>query len=184
MKIETTKKINKTNRKDYNMPKYYIACLGSYNNGILSGKWFDWATSDTQYWEQVKEVLDNSQYENAEETAIHDYDGGVNLGEYPDVDRLTEVGCAMDESSEEIVKAYLENQGEDADLQCINDKYVGNYDTEKDFAMSWATDCLGYEENPTWPMSNIDWDGATRDLMFDFWTAPKQDGTINVFYNN
>ena len=167
-----------------NMPKYYIACLASYNNGILHGKWFDWATSDDEYHKQCKEVIDSSKCLGAEETAIHDYDGGVNLGEYPDVERLVEVGCAFLENDEDVVKAYLDNHGQDADLDSISDAYVGNYDTEEDFAMSWAVECLGYEENPTWPMNNIDWEGATKELMYDFWTAKKDDGTISVFHNN
>ena len=88
----------------------YIACLASYNNGTLHGKWID-ATSDVdEMQEDVNAMLRSSEYPNvmvecpacggvchvetcstckgygkvpsAEEFAIHDFDGIPNLGEY------------------------------------------------------------------------------------------------------
>ena len=88
----------------------YIACLASYNNGTLHGKWID-ATSDVdEMQEDVNALLRSSKYPNvmvecpacggvcrvgacstckssgevpsAEEFAIHDFDGIPNLGEY------------------------------------------------------------------------------------------------------
>jgi len=88
----------------------YIACLASYNNGTLHGKWID-ATSDVdEMQEDVNDLLRSSKYPNvmvecpaccgvchvetcstckgsgevpsADEFAIHDFDGIPNLGEY------------------------------------------------------------------------------------------------------
>ena len=88
----------------------YIACLASYNNGTLHGKWID-ATSDVdEMQEDVNALLRSSKYPNvmvecpacggvcrvgacstckgsgevpsAEEFAIHDFDGIPNIGEY------------------------------------------------------------------------------------------------------
>jgi len=88
----------------------YIACLASYNNGTLHGKWID-ATSDVdEMQEDVNALLRSSKYPNvmvecpacggvcrvgacstcqgsgevpsAEEFAIHDFDGIPYLGEY------------------------------------------------------------------------------------------------------
>jgi len=88
----------------------YIACLASYNNGTLHGKWID-ATSDVdEMQEDVNALLRSSKQPNvmvecptcggvchvracltckgsgevpsAEEFAIHDFDGIPNIGEY------------------------------------------------------------------------------------------------------
>ena len=88
----------------------YIACLASYANGTLHGKWID-ATSDVdEMQEDVNALLRSSKYPNvtvecpacggvcraeacstckgseevpsAEEIAIHEFDGIPNLGEY------------------------------------------------------------------------------------------------------
>jgi antirestriction protein len=88
----------------------YIACLASYTNGTLHGKWID-ATSDVdEMQEDVNDLLRSSKYPNvmvecpacggvcrvvacstckgygevpsAEEIAIHDFDGIPDLGEY------------------------------------------------------------------------------------------------------
>jgi antirestriction protein len=88
----------------------YIACLASYNNGTMHGKWID-ATSDVdEMQEDVNALLRSSEYPNvmvecpacggvchvetcstckgsgkvpsAEEFAIHDFDGIPNIGEY------------------------------------------------------------------------------------------------------
>jgi len=88
----------------------YIACLASYNNGTLHGKWIE-ATSDVdEMQEDVNALLRSSKYPNvmvecptcggvcrvgacltckgsgkvpsAEEFAIYDFDGIPNLGEY------------------------------------------------------------------------------------------------------
>jgi antirestriction protein len=90
--------------------KIYIACLASYTNGTLHGKWID-ATSDVdEMQEDVNALLRSSKYPNvmvecpacggvcrvgacstckgsgevpsAEEIAIHDFDGVPDLGEY------------------------------------------------------------------------------------------------------
>jgi len=90
--------------------KIYIACLASYNNGTMHGKWID-ATSDVdEMQDEVIALLRSSKYPNvmvecpacggvyrvgecstckgtgevpsAEEFAIHSFDGVPNLGEY------------------------------------------------------------------------------------------------------
>lgn len=65
-------------------PKIYVACLASYNSGILYGEWIDVNQSVDEISDQIKTMLVGSSIENAEEWAIHDYEGfgAIRLGEY------------------------------------------------------------------------------------------------------
>lgn len=50
-------------------PQIYIACLASYNNGILYGKWID-ANQDVSALEgEIQEILAESPMPDAEEWA-------------------------------------------------------------------------------------------------------------------
>ena len=62
----------------------YVACLASYNNGCLSGKWITPADTEEKLQAQIDAILKASPEPDAEEWAIHDYDNFPNLGEYPD----------------------------------------------------------------------------------------------------
>lgn len=65
-------------------PRIWIASLTDYNNGRLHGAWID-ATQDPDDLEQAAwRVLATSPEPDAEEWAIHDYDGfgPLRLGEY------------------------------------------------------------------------------------------------------
>jgi len=52
------------------IPAIYVACLASYNNAILHGRWIE-VTDEYIVVEQIKEMLADSPEEDAEEYAIH-----------------------------------------------------------------------------------------------------------------
>ncbi|MDP3269183.1 MAG: antirestriction protein ArdA, partial [Legionella sp.] len=60
-------------------PKIYVACLASYNNGILYGEWIDATQSESEVIADIQTMLASSPIENAEEFAIHDFEGFGNL---------------------------------------------------------------------------------------------------------
>ncbi len=160
--------------------KYFIGCLSSYNNGIISGKWFEWASTMDQLKQQMNEVIAGSPMADAEELQFQDYDG-FNAGEYPDYDRIVEIGEALLSYPEAVVNAYLSND-ESADLSNIDDCYYGEYKTEEEFAMDLAEQ-TGFKEPGTWPYNCIDWDRATKDIMYDFWSADLPNGNVAIFNN-
>lgn len=55
-------------------PRIYVACLASYNAGILHGRWID-ATDAEVIHEGIEDMLSESQEPIPEEWAIHDYEG-------------------------------------------------------------------------------------------------------------
>src|SRR5688572_9380760 len=64
--------------------RIYVADLAAYNAGHLHGVWID-ATQDVEDIQaQIDAMLKSSPVADAEEYAIHDYEGfdGYNLGEY------------------------------------------------------------------------------------------------------
>ena len=64
--------------------RIYVACLAAYNNGHLHGEWIN-VKDEASIWEAVQAMLFRSPIEeDAEEWAIHDYEGfeGAEVGEY------------------------------------------------------------------------------------------------------
>ncbi len=96
--------------------RFYAACLASYNNGVLHGRWIDASSDADEMQEEVSAMLRESRFPNvmvkcpncegrlelctvcdggsrevpsAEEWAVHDYDGlPSSLGEYPGLDKI------------------------------------------------------------------------------------------------
>ena len=64
--------------------RIYVACLAAYNNDILHGRWIDAASGEAHIWGETRAMLAASPIPNAEEWAIHDYEGfeGASLEEY------------------------------------------------------------------------------------------------------
>ena len=71
----------------------------SFFNGILHGVLID-ATQDIEdIQEQINDMLASSPEEDAEECAIHDYEGfaGYSVSEYKSIQRAHEVACFLEE---------------------------------------------------------------------------------------
>ena len=56
-------------------PKIYVACLASYNNGRLYGRWIDASTDVSEMAEQINEMLAGSPYPNVMRQKYRDEDG-------------------------------------------------------------------------------------------------------------
>lgn len=56
-------------------PRIYVACLAAYNYGILHGAWIDADQEPWALWDEVAAMLRASPLADAEEWAIHDYEG-------------------------------------------------------------------------------------------------------------
>jgi len=64
--------------------RIYVACLAAYNNGCLHGRWIDATLGESHIWAQTRAMLAASPIEEAEEWAIHDYEGfeGASVSEW------------------------------------------------------------------------------------------------------
>ena len=56
-------------------PRIYVACLAAYNNGHLHGRWIDANQDPDAIQVEISAMLAASPIADAEEWAIHDYEG-------------------------------------------------------------------------------------------------------------
>lgn len=57
--------------------RIYVACLASYNNGTLYGKWIDASTDVAEMSEQIQEMLAGSPFPNVTRQKYRDEDGNM-----------------------------------------------------------------------------------------------------------
>ncbi len=71
-------------------PSIYVACLAAYNSGFLHGKWISADRTFSAIYDEIQDMLRESPIEDAEEFAIHDYEGFGNtrFGEYEDLETV------------------------------------------------------------------------------------------------
>lgn len=119
----------------------YVACLASYNNGILYGKWINVEhTNEGEIMEQISDMLKNSPTPNAEEWEIHDYSlyDGLQLddrhkslaGVLSVVDYITD--NQRDYPIEMLIALYNQ-EGFNGIPDSILDDYIGEYESVKEF---------------------------------------------------
>lgn len=80
--------------------------------------------------------------------------------------------------AQEIAEAYLalgitaETHPETIAFE-IEECYVGHFSSDEDFAQDMAEQLGAINKNATWPYTCIDWEHASRELMYDY---SEQDG--------
>jgi len=160
-------------------PAIYIACLASYNDGILHGFWCDLtiATTAEEIQECIDYVLATSTKPGAEEYAIHDQQllaGPLTGTEWPDlndIESYLDVYNALDDT-EQI--AYRICCNDNHQVLCEDDfreMYCGVFDSPSNYAYDLA-ESLGHDiDGAKWPFSCIDWERAWRELDCDGYSA-------------
>jgi antirestriction protein len=121
-------------------PRIYVACLSSYNAGFLHGVWIDCDSDTSEILDQVRAMLAASPMPDAEEWAIHDYEGfhGISIHEYESFDRIVELAEKIEEHGE-AVAAFIERYGWD-EIDEFEEKYRGCYKHATDFAYEQMKD--------------------------------------------
>ena len=117
--------------------RVYVADLAAYNNGCLHGVWID-ATLE----------LD----EEAEEYAIHDYEGfgTYKVSKYEGLESVHEVACFLEEFGEGAgdVLLYFSDDLEDA-RKALEENYNGCYSSLADYAEELTTETSEVPEHLT-----------------------------------
>lgn len=106
--------------------RIYAACLASYNNGVLFGRWIDCeGKSGDELRGEIADMLKASPAPDAEEWAIHDHEGfGRLIGtEWPDLDDVAALAeiLAADDDQTKALHWLIEDRGAkvaDAIKQC------------------------------------------------------------------
>lgn len=122
---------------DIGGPRIYVACLAAYNNGHLHGEWIDASQEIDQVWAQINAILAASPIEGAEEFAIHDHDGflDLHLGEYETIEHvhLIAVGIAEHGRAFAVWASLLDRAEWDDGLDQFEDHFEGVYESYEAF---------------------------------------------------
>jgi antirestriction protein len=144
-------------------PRIYVACLASYNAGILHGRWID-VTDPDDIRERVASMLAESPEPDAEEWAIHDYEGfeGAEISEYAGFGSVCELSDFIEEHGELGGKLVAHFCGDLDEARAAMEDYAGDYKSLEDFAYEF-TEQTGVEI-PDSLANYIDYAAMGRDI--------------------
>ncbi len=163
--------------------RIYVACLAAYNNGHLHGRWIE-VTDEAAIWQAVQDMLAASPIEeDAEEWAIHDYEGfaGAEVGEYFSFENVVELADYIRERGELGAQVLNYYGGNIEDAKARFDEYAGEYDSLADYAKE-LTEQSG-ETIPERLAPYIDYKAMAHDYeqSGDFLTF-EVSGSVHIFW--
>lgn len=173
-----------TNVSDSN-PRIYVACLAAYNNGYLHGVWIDADQGVDEIRDEIAAMLARSPIKEAEEYAIHDYEGfeGVNISEYAEIGTVVRMAAFIEEHGA-LGAGLLEQFGGDIDQAefTLQDCYHGQFPKLADYMEELTTESV---KIPDALRYYIDWDAMARDagMAGEFFTIKTAYGEVHVFSN-
>jgi len=172
-------------RKNQDQPeiKIYVACLAAYNNGHLHGRWINANQEPYDIWDEVSAMLMASPIADAEEWAIHDYDGfeGASISEYEGFDEISKKAAFIAEHGA-LGGKLLDHYGDaDAAIEAIDERYAGEYESLADFAREITEQTTqSIPDNLTY---YIDYEAMGRDLAIsDVMTIETRFDQVHVFW--
>jgi len=156
------------------MPSITLYELGHYNQGRLMARTFDlkythtyhdWISSVSAWMSQLTRDMGTL----CEEWMVADTDDipAEFVGSYSIDVGYWAYRAAVDAS-------YLDKEVFDAavalsiPLEMVEAVYQGEYEGDVEFAYSLAEDLGLLQDAVRWPYTSIDWEFATRDLMYDY----------------
>ena len=163
--------------------KIYVASLEAYNNGKMVG---DWVTpTDYLSFEKFNDAIQIAT-KNADEVAVHDYEGIDLDNEYPDFEDLYYFCQALEDSwlDNEAIIAYAENTGEELDNELIADaenSYVGTFNSFQEYAEDYADELIHSTDD--FLKSYFDYESFARDLEYDYMVCDVSDYNVAIFSN-
>ena len=166
-------------------PRIYVACLAAYNNGYLHGAWIDADQDVGQIRDEIAAMLARSPIDDAEEYAIHDYEGfeGVSISEYAGVDSVARTAAFIAEHGA-LGAGLLEQFGGDLGQAetAMQDCYHGQFASLADYMEELITESVTIPEALRY---YVDWEGMARDAQMggDLFTIETAHGEVHVFSN-
>ena len=160
MQIQTDQTQQPTDRV---IPSIYVACLAAYNNGYLHGEWIDATGGIDEINSKISEMLKNSPISDAEEFAIHDYEGfeGAELHEYSSIETVVKLADFIEEHGElggQLI-AHFSGNIEDAEIALEN--HAGEYKSLADYAEELTEQSTEIPQNIAY---YIDYERMGRDM--------------------
>lgn len=166
-------------------PRIYVACLAAYNNGDLHGAWIDADQDADEIRDEIAAMLARSPIEDAEEYAIHDYEGfeGVSISEYAGIDTVARMAAFIAEHGA-LGAGLLEQFSGDMDQaeSTLQDCYQGRFASLADYMEELTAESVTIPEALRY---YVDWDAMSRDAEMggDLFTIETTHGEVHVFSN-
>lgn len=165
-------------------PKIYIADLAAYNAGFLHGVWIDATLEISDIEEHVADMLAASPVPDAEEYAIHDYEGfeGYNLGAYVGIDTAHEVAQFIEEYPD-YGAALLSHCGDlDEARKAADENYCGCYSSLAEYAQELTEQTTEIPQNLS---HYINYEAMARDMEMsgDVFTIETGFEEVHIFWN-
>lgn len=161
--------------------RIYVACLASYNNGILHGEWIDAAQGVAGIWRDVSQMLLRSPAEYAEEWAIHDYEGFGSLSvlEHASFETVATYATFIEEHGE-LGSKLAGHFGDLDDARiAISENYAGQYDSLSDYAEQLTEETTQIPESLRF---YVDYEKMARDLEINDVLAIQSGHSVHVFW--
>lgn len=166
-------------------PRIYVACIAAYNNGFLHGAWINADQDANQIRDEIAVMLARSPVEDAEEYAIHDYEGfeGVSISEYAGINSVARMAAFIAEHSA-LGAGLLEQFSGDMDQaeSTLEDCYHGQFSSLADYLEELTTESVTIPEALRY---YVDWEAMARDAEMggDLFTIETAHGEVHVFSN-
>ena len=164
--------------------RIYVACLAAYNDGILHGAWMDANREPWAIYDDIRAMLKASPIPEAEEWAIHDYEGfeGAQLCEYQGIESVSEIAAFITEYGELGGKLLAYFSELDEAREAIGDHYAGEYESVEDFAREITEQTTQIPQNLAF---YIDYERMARDLEInDVLTLETGFEQVHVFWRH
>ena len=166
--------------------RIYVACLAAYNSGYLHGRWIDATLEPDEIQEQVNNMLAASPVEDAEEYAIHDYEGfgGYGLSEYEGLEAAHEIACFIEEYPA-LAGELLNHFGGSLDdaRKAVEDNYSGCYKSLADYAEELTDNTADIPENLAYYI-NYERMGRDMEMSGDIYTIETAYDEVHIFWNH
>ena len=166
-------------------PSIYVACLAAYNDGILHGTWIDATLEPEAIMAATKAMLQASPVPNAEEWAIHDYDGfhSVRLSEWEGFSEVHAYATFIQEHGQLGADLIAHTDTMELARSAIEENYAGCYKSTADFARELTEDTTTIPEHLAY---YIDYDRMARHMETsrDIFTIETAFEEVHVFWNH
>ena len=170
-------------------PRIYVACLASYNNGRLHGKWIAADQPLEDMASEVRSMLAKSPEPEAEEWAIHDYEGfgSLRLGENERLARISAIATGISEHGPAFIAWLSRDSSRDLSKpNAFTDAYRGEWESLRAYTEAYAesAELCSAAEKAGSPYIKVNIEELQADLVIETYTVPSDHGTVYVFDAN
>ncbi|MGX1018159.1 antirestriction protein [Pseudomonas sp. Y3 TE3536] len=166
-------------------PRIYVADLAAYNSGYLHGVWIDASEEVEDIQEQINAMLAASPVPDAEEYAIHDYEGfgGYQLGEYEGIEAAHDIACFIEEFPAFGGALLGHFSSIEEARRAAEEDYCGSYESLADYAQQLTEEATQIPESLAY---YINYEAMARDMELggDVFTLETGYREIHVFWNH